>query len=111
LSEVRTVNFEDEVLDVGYHFACRGCLQAACGAPSLPDALRDSGLGCRRRQVAGVDEMDAAPLTPITPGPRFGVVEEVRVDGDRADVAEVGLGDGGAMDLGPQHGAQRELRL
>ena len=42
-------------------------------------------------------------------GQQVGGVEQVLVDGHRADVVEVGLGDRGPVDLGLHHGAQHQV--
>ena len=67
-------------------------------------ALARDGVGLQPGTVGDVDDGDQLA------GEDVRGVEEIGVDGDRADVVEVCLGDRGAVDLAGHHGAQTSHR-
>ncbi len=66
-------------------------------------ALAGDRVGLDPRAVGDVDDVDELA------GQQVGGVEEVLVDGDRADVVQIGLGHGGPVDLALHHGPQHQL--
>ncbi len=66
-------------------------------------ALTLDGVRLEARAVVDVEDGD------LLVGKDVGQRHELGVDGDRADVVEVGAGDGGAVDLGLHHAAAHRL--
>jgi hypothetical protein len=66
-------------------------------------ALAGDRVGLEAGAVGDVDDVHQLA------GQQVGRVEEVLVDGHRADVVQVGLGHGGAVDLALHHGAEHQL--
>ena len=82
----------------GVHQAGRGAVDAEHAAAAL---ARDR-VGLEPRAVGDVDDVHELA------GQQVGGVEEVLVDGDRADVVQVRLGHGGPVDLALHHGPQHQ---
>ena len=89
----------DEDHDVaGVHQPGRGAVDAEhAAAPLAGDRV-----GLEPRAVGDVDDVHELA------GQQVGRVEQVLVDGHRADVVQVGLGDRGPVDLALHHGAEHQ---
>ena len=85
----------------GVHQPGRGAVDAEHAAA----ALAGDRVGLQPGAVGDVDDVHELA------GQQVGGVEQVLVDGDRADVVQVGLGDGGPVDLALHHGAEHQRVL
>ena len=78
------------------HQPCGGAVQADGAAA----ALAGDGVGFQPRAVVVVDDLD------FFINENAGGVQQIQIDGNAADVVEIGFGNGDAVDLAAEQGAE-----